>query len=89
VAARILAVGIAAAHDPSGASMGRISGGRGLAGQSWQVLQSVKSLLVFPLLSTIFGIVAVVAIWVPAAIARGVFEGRDVDKHDPVFYIAA
>jgi hypothetical protein len=51
-------------------------------------LKSAKSLLVFPLSSTIFGILAVVAIWVPAAIARGVFEGRDVDKHDPAFYIA-
>jgi len=51
-------------------------------------LNSDKSLVVFPLLSTIFAILAMVAIWVPAAAVRGVFEGREVDDNDPVFYIA-
>jgi Family of unknown function (DUF6159) len=35
-----------------------------------------------------FAVLAMVAIWAPALIARGVFEGHRVDKHDPVFYIA-
>ncbi|WP_424736636.1 DUF6159 family protein [Mycobacterium sp.] len=68
--------------------MGRISRGWALTKQSWQVLKSDKSLVIFPVLSTLFGILALVAIWAPVVIARGVFEGRPVDKHDPLFYIA-
>jgi hypothetical protein len=68
--------------------MDRIKRGWALTEQSWQVLKSDKSLVIFPILSTLFGILALVAIWAPAVIARGVFEGRPVDRHDPVFYIA-
>jgi hypothetical protein len=69
--------------------MDRISRGWALAGQSWEVLKRDRSLVVFPILSTLFGLLALVAIWVPAAMLRGVFEGGGhVGKHDPVFYIA-
>jgi len=68
--------------------MGRIARGWELTGQSWAVLKNDRSLVIFPILSTVFGMLALVAIWVPAALVRGVFEGRHVDKHDPVFYIA-
>jgi hypothetical protein len=68
--------------------MDRISRGWTLAGQSWQVLKRDRSLLIFPILSALCGLLALVAIWVPAALARGLFEGRHADKHDPVFYIA-
>jgi hypothetical protein len=68
--------------------MDRIKRGWALTGQSWQVLKSDKSLVIFPILSTLFGILALAAIWAPTVIAWGVFEGRPVDRHDPVFYIA-
>src|ERR1700736_3768483 len=69
--------------------MGRISRGWALAGQSWEVLKSDRSLVVFPILSTIFAILAIVAIWVPALITRGMLDGRPVHEHDPVIYFAA
>jgi hypothetical protein len=59
-----------------------------LTRQSWQVLRADKSLVIFPILSTIFALLSVAAIWVSAAFARGVFEGRPVDRHDPVLYAA-
>ena len=68
--------------------MGSIKRGWALTGQSWRVLKNDKSLVVFPIVSTIFGVLAVVAIWVPTLLVRGVFESHHVDKHDPVFYIA-
>ena len=68
--------------------MDRITRGFKLARQSWQVLKNDKSLIIFPILSTLFGILALVAIWAPALIVRGVFEGGQADRHDPVFYIA-
>jgi Family of unknown function (DUF6159) len=68
--------------------MGRISRGWALAGESWEVLKRDKSLVIFPILSTIFAISAAIAIWVPALISQGVFDGQPVDKHDPVFYVA-
>lgn len=68
--------------------MDRIRRGWALTGQSWEILKRDRSLVIFPLLSTIFGIIAVVAIWLPALLVRGVFEGRPIDEHDPVFYIA-
>lgn len=69
--------------------MGRISRGWALAKQSWQVLKSDASLVLFPILSTIFAILAAVAIWAPAVITRGVFSGQEVDvnQNDPVLYI--
>jgi Family of unknown function (DUF6159) len=68
--------------------MGRVGRGWALAKQSWQVLKSDKSLVIFPILSTIFAALAVAAIWVSAAYVRGVFEGQMVDKRDPVLYAA-
>ncbi|MDT5092930.1 MAG: hypothetical protein QOH60_2293 [Mycobacterium sp.] len=70
--------------------MGRISRGWALTKQSWDVLKKDSSLLVFPILATIFSIIAAAAIWVPAAIVRGVFAGEavNVNAHDPVIYIA-
>lgn len=69
--------------------MGRISRGWGLAKQSWAVLKSDSSLLIFPILSTVFAIVAVVAIWAPTAVLTGVLETESVDSNNPVYYIAA
>jgi hypothetical protein len=68
--------------------MGRISRGWALTKQSWDVLKSDASLVWFPILSTFFGILALVAIWAPAATTRGIFDGQTVDQHDPVIYIA-
>jgi hypothetical protein len=68
--------------------MGRISRGWALTRQSWDVLKSDLSLVWFPILSTIFAILAAVAIWAPAAITRGLFDGQTVDQRDPVVYIA-
>ena len=68
--------------------MGSIKRGWALTGQSWDVLKNDRSLVLSPILSTMFAVLAMVAIWAAALIARGVFEGHSVDKHDPVFYIA-
>lgn len=64
--------------------MDSIKRGWALSGQSWRVLKGDFSLMIFPVLSTIFGILAIVAIWVPTAFARGLFEGQHVQKNDPV-----
>lgn len=69
--------------------MGRISRGWALTRESWEVLKRDRSLVIFPILSTIFAIIAAIAIWVPALILQGVFEGQNVDNQDPVLYIAA
>ena len=68
--------------------MGRIGRGWELTKQSWTVLKNDRSLVIFPILSTIFAFLAAAAIWVPAAVARGLFQGHHVDKHDPVLYAA-
>jgi hypothetical protein len=68
--------------------VGRISGGWALTKQSWRVLQSDRSLLIFPILSTIFALIAAAAIWTPAAIYSGLTTGESVDQNDPVYYIA-
>ncbi len=77
--------------------MGKIERGKALTAQSWDVLKSDASLLLFPVLSTILGIVAVVVIWVPTLGLRGLLDVIDnkhpmhylIDSHDPVYYIAA
>jgi hypothetical protein len=68
--------------------MGRIRRGWALTKQSWQVLRGDKSLVIFPILSSVFAVLAIVAIWASALLARGVFQGRPVERHDPVLYIA-
>jgi hypothetical protein len=51
-------------------------------------LKSDLSLVIFPILSSIFALLAMVAIWAPTLVLRGVFHGHHVDEHDPVFYAA-
>jgi Family of unknown function (DUF6159) len=68
--------------------MGRIQRGWQLTRQSWEVLKNDRSLVIFPILSTIFAFVAVAVICVPTAAARGLFQGQHVDRHDPVMYAA-
>jgi hypothetical protein len=66
--------------------MGRISRGWALTQQSWVVLKNDMSLVLFPILSTIFAVIAFVAIWTPAVLTRHLFDGQDVNQHDPVIY---
>lgn len=68
--------------------MGRIQRGWELTVQSWVVLKNDRSLVIFPILSTIFALVAMAAICLPAAAARGLFEGNHLNRHDPVLYAA-
>lgn len=68
--------------------MGRVSRGWALTKQSWSVLNSDRSLVIFPLLSTVFATIALLAIWVPTAVITGVFQAQTVDEHNPVYYVA-
>lgn len=68
--------------------MGSIKRGWALTGQSWQVLKRDRSLVIFPVLSSIFALLAVAAIWVSALLAKGLFAGHQTGKHDPVLYVA-
>lgn len=67
--------------------MGRISRGWALTKQSWRVLTSDRSLVVFPILSAIFATVALLAVWVPTAVVAGVFETQSFDENNPVYYV--
>lgn len=70
--------------------MSRIRRGWELTQQSWEVLKNDRSLVIFPILSTIFAVFATATIWLSAMIARGVFQGgyHQTPKHDPVVYAA-
>jgi hypothetical protein len=68
--------------------MGRMSRGWALTRQSWQVLKGDASLALFPILSTIFALIAMAAIWAPTLISRGVFDHQSVQRNDPVVYAA-
>lgn len=68
--------------------MGRISRGWALTRQSWDVLRGDASLALFPILSTIFATLAMVSIWAPTLITRGVFDHQTVERNDPVVYAA-
>jgi hypothetical protein len=68
--------------------MGRFSRGWALTRQSWDVLKGDASLALFPLLSTIFASLAMVSIWAPTLITRGVFDHQTVERNDPVIYAA-
>lgn len=68
--------------------MGRISRGWALTRQSWDVLKGDASLALFPILSTIFATLAMVSIWAPTLITRGVFDHQTVERNDPVVYAA-
>ena len=69
--------------------MERISRGWALTKQSWGVLKSDRSLVIFPMLSAIFAEIAVAVIWLPTASMSGVLAGEAINEHDPVYYIAA
>jgi len=69
--------------------MERISRGWALTKQSWGVLKSDRSLVIFPKLSAIFALIAVAVIWLPTASMSGVLAGEAINEHDPVYYIAA
>jgi hypothetical protein len=60
--------------------VGRISRGWALTRESWEVLKHDRSLAIFPILSAIFAIIAVLAIWTPTLIISGVFDGRSLDQ---------
>jgi len=66
-----------------------ISRGWALTKQSWGVLKSDRSLVIFPKLSAIFALIAVAVIWLPTASMSGVLAGEAINEHDPVYYIAA
>ena len=68
--------------------MDRIRRGWALTKQSWAVLRSDRSLVIFPILSATFALVAATAIWVPTAIASDMLGSGTVDENDPVYYIA-
>jgi hypothetical protein len=68
--------------------MGAISRGWALTKQSGAVLRNDQSLLVFPALSTIFAIMALVAIWLPTAVLTGVFPTEIVDESNPYYVVA-
>lgn len=68
--------------------MDRIRRGWALTKQSWRVLQNDRSLLIFPILSTIFAVLAAAAIWAPTVVITGLLTGEAVDENDPVYYIA-
>jgi hypothetical protein len=68
--------------------MGRISRGWALTRQSWDVLKGDASLALFPILSTIFATLAMVSIWAPTLITRGVFDHQTVERNDPIVYAA-
>lgn len=68
--------------------MGRIRRGWALSAQSWRVLKRDRSLVLFPVLSSLFAFLAFVAIWAPTLLVRGVLQGRTADNSDPLYYIA-
>jgi hypothetical protein len=47
------------------------------------VLKGDASLALFPLLSTIFASLAMVSIWAPTLITRGVFDHQTVERKTP------
>lgn len=65
--------------------MQRFKTGWALAGQSWAALRRDRSLLVFPVLSTVFAVIAVIAIWVPTLLFEA---GTDSEITGPAFYLA-
>jgi hypothetical protein len=68
--------------------MGRFSRGWVLTRQSWDLLRGDASLALFPLLSTIFASLAMLSIWAPTLITRGVFDHQTIERNDPVMYAA-
>lgn len=75
----------------------KIERGKALTAKSWDVLKSDTSLLLFPILSTISGIVAVAVVCIPTMGVQGIWKVVDnkhpvayiIATHDPTYYIAA
>ena len=69
--------------------MGRFSRGWALAGQSWRVLKSDRSLVVFPVLSATFSTIVAALIFLPAAVVEGLFAGgAQSNENSPVIAAA-
>jgi len=69
--------------------MGRIATGWALTKQSWAVLKNDRSLVIFPILSAVFAMIAFVLIWVPTAITAGVLSNGTVDENNPIIGVGA
>jgi hypothetical protein len=69
--------------------MGAISRGWALTKQSWAVLRNDRSLVIFPILSTVFAMIAVAVIWVPTVVVAGVFQDGTVNENNPAVGVAA
>jgi hypothetical protein len=68
--------------------MGAMSRGWVLTKQSWAVLCNDRSLAIFPILSTIIALMALVAVWLPTAVLTGLFFDI-VDDNNPIFGVAS
>lgn len=69
--------------------MGRIASGWALTKQSWAVLKNDRSLVIFPILSTIFAVIAVAAIMVPTAFVTGTYVNGTLEQNNPMYGVAA
>lgn len=69
--------------------MGRISRGWALTKQSWAVLKNDRSLVIFPILSTVFAIIAVAVIMVPTAFVTGTDVNGAIEQNNPILGVAA
>lgn len=69
--------------------MGRISTGWALTKQSWAVLRKDRSLVIFPILSTVFVVVAVAAIMVPTAFVTGTYVDGSLQQNNPMLGVVA
>ena len=69
--------------------MGRIASGWALTKQSWAVLKNDRSLVIFPILSTIFAVIAVAAIMVPTAFVTGTDVNGTLEQNNPMYGVAA
>lgn len=69
--------------------MGRISSGWALTKQSWAVLKNDRSLVIFPILSAVFAMIALVVIWVPTVITAGLLQNGTVDENNPIIGVGA
>jgi hypothetical protein len=68
--------------------MGAISRGWALTKQSWAVLNNDRSLVIFPILSTAFALLALAAIWLPTAVVTGLSDGATFNDGNPAYAIA-
>src|SRR5882757_9204329 len=89
-----------ARHHPNGGTRSRhlqgrtmraISRGWALTKQSWAVLRNDRSLVIFPILSTIFVVLAAGAIWLAAGIVTVALNNGTSNDNDnsPAYLIAS